>query len=156
MKNHSDSAKAGASRFFRGNTFRLSLFVMLLCCASVIYAQEKEPALRVFVGKDKISLADSAKMYKTLLANSPFNQEFKYEPHFAIVGFKDQFYFSSGVRLRFTAALDWGNPVNNATGMGVDQLEPARNANKQLFQMSAGSSQIYFNIVGFPNTQNKV
>ena len=116
----------------------------------------QESPIQVITNKEAINLADSAKMYKTLLQNTPIEPEFMYEPHFAIVGFNNKFYFSTGARLRFTACFDWGNPVDNPTEMGVDKIEKADEGNESRFQMSAGSSQIYFNIIGFPNTQNQV
>mgnify|MGYP004446087629 FL=1 len=109
-----------------------------------------------FVGKDNVNLADSAQMYGTLLNNTPFENEFKFSPKFAIVGLDGQFFFSTGARMKFTASYDWNNPIKHPTELLPSKLSQALPGNEHLFQMSAGGSSIYFNIIGFPNSQNQV
>ena len=128
--------------------------MLLLSVAAAAYSQNA--TVHPFIGKDQVNIDDSINLYKTLLSNTPIEPEFMYEPHFAIVGNKGKFFFSTGARLRFTASFDWGNPVTKATGMGIGDLSPTLNGNEHLFQMSAGTSSLYFNIIGFPHTENQI
>ncbi|MCF0192450.1 MAG: hypothetical protein HUK05_03340, partial [Prevotella sp.] len=134
--------------------YRFFLLMSFVCGYQNTNAQVNDDKL--LTTKEEINLADSAEMYKTLLQNTPIETEFMYEPHFAIVGHNKNFYFSTGARLRFTTSFDWGNPVEHPNNMEVSRLEKADDGDESLFQMAAGTSQIYFNIIGFPHTQNQV
>ena len=132
---------------------RLLLSVALICFAATLWAQEDKP-LPAF--GTHVNLADSARLYKTLLQNTPIEPEFTYAPHFAIVGYQGKFYFSTGVRMRFTTSLDWGNPIENPQGMSIADLKPAADGYRSLLQMAAGTSKLYFNIIGFPHSEHQV
>ena len=133
----------------------LALIIALLATAMTASAQKD--GVYSFIGKkNRVNLNDSARLYKTLLENTPIEPEFKYEPHFAVVGYGGRFFFSTGARLRFTASYDLGNPVQNPQSTGVSLLEDVWRGNRHLFQMSAGSSNLYFNIIGFPHSDNQV
>ena len=134
----------------------LLIVLILAICSAMAFADEKDSGVKVYVGKDKVSLADSARMYKVLLDNTPTEPQFMLEPRFAVLGLDGKFYFSIGSRLRFTASYDWGCPVSCPIGMSISKLVPAVLDNKDLFQMSAGTSNIYFNIVGFPHSSNQI
>ncbi|MCF0177393.1 MAG: hypothetical protein HUJ90_02100 [Bacteroidales bacterium] len=133
---------------------RFYLFLLLLAISIGAYSQKT--TVYTFIEKDKVNIADSISLYKTLLANTPREPEFMYEPHFAIVGNDGKFFFSTGARLRFTASFDWENPIKNPSGMGIENLTHTIKGNENLFQMSAGTSSLYFNVIGFPNTENQV
>ncbi|MCF0188602.1 MAG: hypothetical protein HUK04_03830 [Bacteroidaceae bacterium] len=132
---------------------RLTQILLLLFVSLTAHGQKD--GVHSFLEKGQVNFEDSAKLYATLLANTPIEPEFTYAPHFAIVGFGGNFYFSTGARLRFTGSYDWGNPVRNPSAMGVEGIEKV-DTKRGLFQMGAGTSKLYFNIIGFPNTGNQV
>ena len=126
------------------------LFVVALTLNIAAFSQNKNPKTGI------VNIADSVQMYQTFLDNAPVEPEFMMVPRFAIVDTKGHFYFSTGARLNFMASFDWGNPITNPTDAGSDLLMPATPGNTRLFQMSAGESLLYFNIIGFPNTKNQI
>ena len=103
-----------------------------------------------------VNLPDSMAVYQAIYSNTPLESEFMLVPKFAIVGFNNQFLFSVGASMKFTASYDWGNPVRKTNEMGLAQISPALDGEKKLFQMGASGSGVYFNIIGFPNTANQV
>ena len=103
-----------------------------------------------------VNLNDSIEIYKELLKNTPIEPEFMLMPRFAIVDGHGKFVFSVGANLKFTASYDWGNPVNNPKGMNLNKITKSLPGDHQLFQMSAGGSGIFFNILGFPNSANAI
>ena len=102
------------------------------------------------------NISDSLATYRALRDNTPIEPAFKKVPRFAIVAGDGNFVFSAGASVKFITTYDWGNPVTNPKSMGISAITKRGPGDKRLFQMSAGGSGIYFNIIGFPNAANEV
>lgn len=144
-----------------GVLFRIFLVMLTFAFCHEICAQ-KHPnrpntgKIKTMFGGGDINLNDSIEAYRTLMDNIPVDPDFLYEPRFAIVGKDGAFYFSVGANLKFTTSYDWGNPVDDPGGLRVSAITKARPGDDQAFQMTAQSSNLYFNIVGFPSSANRV
>lgn len=103
----------------------------------------------------EVNLTDSVNAYRLLYENIPQDKDFLNDPIFAIVGRHRIFYFSIGANMKLGLNYDWGNPVDDPQGMSVAGIHKAPPGDDQAFQMTAQSSNVYFNIIGFPNTANR-
>lgn len=103
-----------------------------------------------------VNLSDSVGVYKALYDNTPIEPVFKLVPRFAIVGLDNKFVFTIGAALKFTSSFDWNNPVRNPRSLTLGALQPSIYNDRCLYQMTAGGSGIYFNIIGFPNTAKEI
>lgn len=130
----------------------VAILLMMSCMLSAYASEEgNTPVMNGFV-----NLNDSVAVYKALYDNTPIEPVFKLVPRFAIVGLDNRFVFSIGAGLKFTASFDWNNPVHNPRGLSIGAVQPAGMKDRNLYQMTAGGSGIYFNIIGFPNTANEI
>lgn len=109
--------------------------------------------LKYVVGTE-VNISDSVNAYRLLYENIPQDKDFLNDPVFAIVGRHRLFYFSVGANMKVGLNYDWGNPSDNPQGMSVAELQKASPGDSQAFQMTAQSSNIYFNVIGFPHTAN--
>lgn len=136
----------------------LTLLAALLFCVSAQAQQHpnrmKKNELKYVVGTE-VNLTDSVNAYKLLYENIPQDNDFLNDPIFAIIGRKRYFYFSVGANLKLGLCYDWGNPSDNPQGMSVAEIQKAPPGDSQAFQITAQSSNIYFNIIGFPNSANQ-
>lgn len=136
----------------------LTLIAILGCCMPALAQQHpnrmKKDKLKYVVGTE-VNLTDSVNAYKLLYENIPQDNDFLNDPIFAIIGRKRYFYFSVGANLKLGLCYDWGNPSDNPQGMSVAEIQKAPPGDSQAFQITAQSSNIYFNIIGFPNSANQ-
>lgn len=110
--------------------------------------------LKYVIGTE-VNITDSVNAYKLLYENIPQDNDFLNDPIFAIVGRHRYFYFSVGANLKLGLCYDWGNPSDNPQGVSVAEMKKALPGDSRAFQMTAQSSNIYFNIIGFPNSANQ-
>lgn len=142
---------------------RRSFFIILVLCLGIaiqpLNAQQHpnrrgDNKLKYVIGTE-VNISDSINAYKLLYENIPQDKDFLNDPIFAIVGRRGYFYFSVGANLKLGLCYDWGNPVDNPQGVSVAGMQKAAPGDAQEFQMTAQSSNIYFNIIGFPNSTNR-
>lgn len=88
--------------------------------------------------------------------NAPQYPEYKSMPRFAIVGKEKQFYLNIGATLKTTASFDWGNPYDNPSLFIPADFSKAGDGNGGLLQMTAKRSQVHFNFLAMPNSDNKI
>ncbi len=142
---------------------RRSFFIILVLCLGIaiqpLNAQQHpnrrgDNKLKYVIGTE-VNISDSINAYKLLYENIPQDKDFLNDPIFAIVGRRGYFYFSVGANLKLGLCYDWGNPVDNPQGVSVAGMQKTAPGDAQEFQMTAQSSNIYFNIIGFPNSTNR-
>lgn len=75
-------------------------------------------------------------------------------PRFALIGKERKFYLGIGGYVKGTASFDFCNPITNPIYFTTSQI-PMNNApgNGGLFNLSAGTSNVFFNFVGMPNAE---
>lgn len=105
---------------------------------------------------DVVNISDSVDVYKTLISNIPVDKDFLNDPVFAIVGKNKSFYFSVGANFKFVGSYDWGNPISDPMKFAVGDMQGAPTGDNRAFGMSAQGSNIYFNIIGFPQSANQI
>ncbi len=139
----------------------LSIILSLCMCAAILplHAQQHpnrrgHNKLKYVIGTE-VNITDSVNAYKLLYENIPQDKDFLNDPIFAIVGRHGYFYFSVGANLKLGLCYDWGNPNDNPQGISVADMQKAAPGDSHAFQMTAQSSNIYFNIIGFPNSANR-
>lgn len=140
----------------RSRLIRIALIVCACLSGLSLYGQRHPNRnaankLKYVVGTE-VNITDSVNAYKLLYENIPQDKDFLNDPIFAIVGRHRIFYFSVGANMKLGVCYDWGNPSDNPQGVSVGTMEKASPGNSQAFQMTAQSSNIYFNIIGFPNS----
>lgn len=131
-----------------------SLFLCLPAAAQQHPNRMQKDKLKYVIGTE-VNITDSVNAYKLLYENIPQDNDFLNDPIFAIIGRRRYFYFSVGANLKLGLCYDWGNPGDNPQGMSVAEIQKAAPGDRQAFQITAQSSNIYFNIIGFPNTANQ-
>ena len=78
-------------------------------------------------------------------------------PRFALVGKQKKFYMGIGGYLKGTASFDFGNPIDNPLYFTTSSIPMNQQpGNGGLYQMSAGSSNIFFNFVGMPGRKHQL
>ncbi len=94
---------------------------------------------------------------KVLEENAPKYFNAPGMPRFSVIGKDQEFYLGIGGYIRGTLSYDLGNPIGSPVYF-VTSAIPMDNpaGNKELFQMSAASSNLFFNFVALPQTKNKV
>ena len=139
----------------------LALLAVVAFAASLPLAAQQHPNRRAdkklkYVIGTEVNITDSINAYKLLYENIPQDKDFLNDPIFAIVGRHRYFYFSIGANMKLGLCYDWGNPSDDPQGMSVGMMQPAAPGDRQAFQMTAQSSNIYFNIIGFPNSAHQM
>ncbi|MDE6317105.1 MAG: hypothetical protein K2L73_01740 [Muribaculaceae bacterium] len=142
---------------------RLSLLILTLLAAGMfcqVSAQHNPNrqhggTVKHVIG-DVVNISDSVDVYKTLISNIPVDKDFLNDPVFAIVGKNKSFYFSIGANFKFVGSYDWGNPSDDPMNFSVGGLQPSPTGDNRSFGMSAQGSNIYFNIIGFPQSANQI
>lgn len=99
-----------------------------------------------------------------LSENAPTHYQAGKLPRFAIIGKEKQFYLGIGGYVRGTVSFDWGNPVDNANyfvtskisrpDLNGDGISDAGNGGKT--QISMGTTNLFFNFVALPGTENQI
>lgn len=111
-------------------------------------------------GEIKIMVGDKnnspSVVYKILLENLPVTPQYNNLPRFSIVGKENKFYLGIGASIKGTASFDWGNPLGDPSLFIPSALTPSVPGNGGKFQMTAKQSQIYFNAVALPGTENQI
>ena len=94
---------------------------------------------------------------KVLEENAPKYFNAPGMPRFSVIGKDQEFYLGIGGYIRGTLSYDMGNPIESPLYF-ITSAIPMDNppGNRQLFQMSAASSNIFFNFVALPQTEDKV
>lgn len=135
----------------------LSALCLPFCCVSLFAQQHPNRVsgnnLKYVLGTE-VNITDSVNAYRLLYENIPQDKDFLNDPIFAIVGRNRLFYFSVGANMKVGLDYDWGNPSDDPQGLSVAGIQKANPGDTQAFQMTAQSSNIYFNIIGFPHTAN--
>ena len=94
---------------------------------------------------------------KVLEENAPKYFNAPGMPRFSVIGKEREFYLGIGGYIRGSVSYDMGNPIDSpiyfiTSAIPMDNLP----GNSSLFQMSAASSNLFFNFVALPHTQDKV
>ncbi len=77
-------------------------------------------------------------------------------PRFAIVGKQNKYYLGIGGYVKGTASFDFDGVINSPTNFTTNAIPvPKIPGNGAKFQASAATSNIFFNFVGLPNTENE-
>ena len=94
---------------------------------------------------------------KVLEENAPKYFNAPGMPRFSVIGKEQEFYLGIGGYIRGSVSYDMGNPIESPIYF-VTSAIPMDNGpgNRGLFQMSAASSNIFFNFVALPQTEDKV
>lgn len=94
---------------------------------------------------------------KVLEENAPKYFNAPGMPRFSVIGKQQEFYLGIGGYIRGSVSYDMGNPIESPVYF-VTSAIPMDNppGNRGLFQMSAASSNLFFNFVALPQTENKV
>lgn len=78
-------------------------------------------------------------------------------PRFALIGKEKKFYMGIGGYLKGTASFDFGNPIDNPIFFTTSSIPTNQKpGNGGLYQMSAGTSNIFFNFVGMPGQKHQL
>lgn len=78
-------------------------------------------------------------------------------PRFAIIGKNHKFYLGIGGYAKATASFDFGNPIDNPMYFTTSTIPMHQTpGNGGLFQMSAGTSNIFFNFIALPGSKHKL
>lgn len=141
--------------------FRLLLLSLSIALSAIAATAQINPnrsrsgSVRHVLG-DGVNISDSVEVYRALVNNRPVDNDFLNDPVFAIVGKNKSFYFSVGANLKFVGTYDWGNPDADPLNSSVGAMTPVHPGDRSAFAMSAQSSNIYFNIIGFPQSARQV
>lgn len=94
---------------------------------------------------------------KVLEENAPKYFNAPGMPRFSVIGKEREFYLGIGGYIRGSLSYDFGNPIESPIYFITNAI-PMDNApgNSSLVQMSAASSNLFFNFVALPHTQDKV
>ncbi len=146
------------NHFMKRNIYLMMALLAAILCEPLMAQQHPNHRLgnRLnYVVGTEVNITDSINAYKLLYENIPQDKDFLNDPIFAIIGRRRVFYFSVGANLKLGLCYDWGNPSDNPQGMSVAEIQKAAPGDTHAFQMTAQSSNIYFNIIGFPNSANQ-
>ncbi len=94
---------------------------------------------------------------KVLEENAPKYFNAPGMPRFSVIGKEREFYLGLGGYIRGSLSYDFGNPIGSPmyfipSAIPMDPMP----GNSSLLQMSAASSNLFFNFVALPHTENKV
>ena len=94
---------------------------------------------------------------KVLEENAPKYFNAPGMPRFSVIGNERAFYLGIGGYIRGTAAYDFGNPIPSPLYF-IPAAIPmdGEGGNGTMLQLSAASSNLFFNFVALPHTENKV
>lgn len=100
---------------------------------------------------------DSAAVYRAFVENAPQRFQIAEAPRFAIIGKNEKFYLGIGGSVKGVAGFDFPNPISSAPYFTTSSIimSPAKGNGGQ-FWINAQQSNIFFNIVALPGTDNKI
>ena len=94
---------------------------------------------------------------KVLEENAPKYFNAPGMPRFSVIGKEREFYLGIGGYIRGSMSYDFGNPIGSPIYFVTSAIPmDAARGNGSLVQMSAASSNLFFNFVALPHTDNKV
>lgn len=94
---------------------------------------------------------------KVLEENAPKYFNAPGMPRFSVIGNERAFYLGIGGYIRGTASYDFGNPIQSPLYFIPSAIPmDGEGGNSSLLQFSAASSNLFFNFVALPHTENKV
>lgn len=94
---------------------------------------------------------------KVLEENAPKYFNAPGMPRFSVIGKEREFYLGIGGYIRGSLSYDFGNPIESPIYFITSAIPMDSNpGNSSLVQMSAASSNMFFNFVALPHTQDKV
>ena len=92
---------------------------------------------------------------KVFKKNTPIAYNAKNLPRFAIIGKNRHFYLGIGGYVKGTASYDFGSPINNGSYFTTSSIPTNLSpGNGGLFQMSAQTSNLFFNFIALPNAKH--
>lgn len=101
--------------------------------------------------------ADSSKIYKAFVDNSPKRFNIPGAPRFAVVGKDEKFYFGIGGLVKTTVSFDFPNPINSGMYFTPANIPMSgQPGNGGLVQFNAQQSSLFFNFVAMPGTDNSI
>ena len=103
-----------------------------------------------------ITTEDDINVYNIMVENAPQNPNLKDVPRFTLVGKDSKFYLGMGANLKMVGDFDWGNPISNPNLFTTSALTPAAPGNRSQTLFSIGQSNIYWNFVALPGTDNQL
>lgn len=133
----------------------------LTMCAPTLLAQNhpltpKDGKVHVVIGKDD-NTVDEFEVFDVLVENAPKAPQYRNLPQFAIVGKNKKFYLSIGGQLKSTIAFDWGNPLSGDPALFIpSSITAALPGDGAETQFTAKRSNLSFNFVGLPGTDNQI
>ena len=94
---------------------------------------------------------------RVLIQNAPDYFNAPDMPRFAIIGKERKFYLGIGGYAKASISYDFTNPITNPLCFVTSSI-PMENmpGNGALVQMSAGSSNLFFNFIALPHTKNQI
>ena len=152
---------------------RMAIAVILLSSTFTIaqaqYSSGNSPDGEIDLSLYEIDLVSGGKVIDRgiigiLSENAPSHYQAGKLPRFAIMGREKQFYLGIGGYVRGTVAFDWGNPINNPNyfitsnikrpDINGDGTSDAGNGGKT--QISMGTTNLFFNFVAMPGSENQI
>ena len=113
-------------------------------------------ALAATFSAQRVSAQDTV-VLKVLEENAPKYFNAPGMPRFSVIGNQREFYLGIGGYIRGSLSYDWGNPIESPLYFITNAIPMGDNrGNSSMVQMSAASSNMFFNFVALPHTENKV
>ena len=113
-------------------------------------------ALAATFSAQRVSAQDTV-VLKVLEENAPKYFNAPGMPRFSVIGNQREFYLGIGGYIRGSLSYDWGNPIESPLYFITNAIPMGDNrGNGSMVQMSAASSNMFFNFVALPHTDNKV
>lgn len=104
-----------------------------------------------------INTVDSINIYNILIENAPQNPSIKDVPRFTLVGKDSKFYLGMGANVKFVGDFDWGAPVSNPNLFATSAIPfNTDKGNRSQTLFSIGQSNIYWNFVVLPGSENQL
>lgn len=140
-----------------------SIFTILIaisgCCVCAV-AQVQHPN-----SKEKLAFEHTESLFgpreidslvvKALAENAPDHFNAPELPRFSIIGKDRKYYLGIGGYAKTTLSYDFDDPIANATSFSPNAIPMhPRKGDSGLVQFGAGTSNISFNFVGLPETEN--
>lgn len=146
------------------STIKDKLFILglaLTMCFPTLYAQNhpltpKDGKVDIVIG-GKDDTVNETEVFNILIENAPKSPQYRTLPQFAIVGKNKKFYLSISGQLKSTVAFDWGNPLSSDPALFITSAITAAPAGSgAAVSFTAKRSNLAFNFVGLPGTDNQV
>lgn len=126
--------------------------LLLLSCAAALGIGASAQESTCFIQTE-----DSVTIYEIMHQNAPGLVNYKDVPRFALIGKENKFYLGIGANLKFVGTYDWGHPIDDANDFDVAKIPMSvKPGDGGKTQFSVGQSNIYFNFVALPGTDNQL